>query len=430
MKRGATFSVSLFVLFVVSCAMAADWTQFRGPGGAGSSEETGLVAEWSSKKNIIWKTELPGLGTSGPIVISGRIYLTCYSGYAEDASSPGDMDNLMRHVVCVDRKSGKLLWSKEFEPKLPESKYSGGNDSRHGYASSTPVTDGEHLYIFFGKSGVYCLDLDGNQKWRQDVGDGTRGWGSSNSPVLYKNLLIVNASIEDTALVALDKGTGKQVWKKSGIRGSWNTPVLVETEKGEAELVISLPGKPVGKIVGMNPESGEELWTCEGIRDGGYVVPSVIAHDGIVYAIGGRQNTAVAVRAGGGGDVTESHRLWSKGKGSNVSSPVFHDGHIYWTHESKGIAYCLNAKNGETVYEERLEPRPGLTYSSTFVADGKLYCASQYNGTYVLAAKPIFELLAHNTFEDDNSRINASPIAHDGQLLMRTDANLYCIGTK
>jgi len=429
MKRVPALHVFFFAVLTVCFTVAADLTQFRGTGGLGSSGETGLVAEWSSTKNIIWKAELPGLGTSGPIVVDGRVYLTCYSGYAEDDSNPGNMDDLMRHVVCVDRKSGKLLWSKEFEPKLPESKYSGGNNSRHGYASSTPVTDGEHLYIFFGKSGVYCLDLEGNEVWQKDVGDGTRGWGSSNSPVLYKNLLIVNTSIEDNSLVALDKQSGKEVWKKTSIRGSWNTPVLVETEKGETELVISLPGSP-GKIVGMDPKSGDELWTCEGIPDKGYVVPSVIADSGIVYAIGGRQNTAIAVRAGGQGDVTETHRLWRMGKGSNVSSPVYHKGYIYWVHERSGIAYCLNAKDGEIVYQERLEPRPGITYSSTFVADGKLFCASQYNGTYVLAAKPEFKLLAHNQFEDDDSRVNASPMAHDGQLLMRTDANLYCIGAK
>jgi hypothetical protein len=146
-----------------------------------------------------------------------------------------------------------------------------------------------------------------------------------------------------------------------------------------------------------------------------------------VYAIGGRKNTAIAVRAGGRGDVTETHRLWETGKGSNVSSPVYRAGHIYWVHESRGIAYCLNATTGETVYEKRLTPRPRLIYSSVTFGDGKLYCLSQDLGTYVIAAQPEFELLAHNVLDDD-TRANASIVVSDSQLLLRNDRHLYCIG--
>jgi outer membrane protein assembly factor BamB len=128
--------------------------------------------------------------------------------------------------------------------------------------------------------------------------------------------------------------------------------------------------------------------------------------------------------------VTQSHVLWRANKGSNVSSPVYHEGHLYWIHERQGIAYCLDAKTGETVYQERLEPRPGIVYSSITAADGKLYAVSQHNGTYVLAAKPQFELLAHNVFADDDNRANASPAVHAGQLLLRNDRYVYCIGRR
>ena len=170
------------------------------------------------------------------------------------------------------------------------------------------------------------------------------------------------------------------------------------------------------------------MWNCEGIPDEGYVCPSIVSHEGIVYAIGGRKNTAIAVRAGGKGDVTDSHVLWRKSVGANVSSPVLVDGHLYWVHERSGTANCLNAKTGETVYQQRLEPRPGVMYASVTAGDGKLYCPSQHSGTYVLAAKPQFELLAHNVIEGDDSRCNASIAIDRGQVLLRNDQYLYCLG--
>src|SRR5262249_49909257 len=150
-----------------------------------------------------------------------------------------------RHLLCVDRRHGKILWTKEFQPALPEHKYQ-GEGSYHGYSSSTPVTDGERLYVFFGKSGVFCFDLDGHQLWHANVGQGTHGWGSAASPVLYKQLLIVNASVESGALVALDRTNGKEVWRAAAIRSAWNTPVLVTAPSGEVELVVSVMDRLVG----------------------------------------------------------------------------------------------------------------------------------------------------------------------------------------
>ena len=180
------FAPSWLILAVLALpAHGVDWTQFRGPNGLGLSDETKLPAEWSADENVVWRTKLPGLGTSSPITLGQSIYLTCYSGYAESIEEPGDMANLQRHLVCLERTSGKLVWTKVIKPQLPESAYRGGNDSRHGYSSSTPTTDGKHLYVFFGKSGVFCFDLEGNEIWNTVVGTGSRGWGSSNSPVLF-----------------------------------------------------------------------------------------------------------------------------------------------------------------------------------------------------------------------------------------------------
>lgn len=427
MKR---FVSSLVVaLLCVSLAMA-DWSRFRGPGGLGTSDATNLPTEWSSTKNVVWKTKLPGPGSSSPIVVGDRVFLTCYDGYALSVDDPGDESNLMRRVVCVDRTSGNILWQKDFKPHLPESKYSGGNDSWHGYATSTPVADDKNLYVFFGASGVYCLkQADGSQVWHADVGENVTGWGSGNSPVLFENLLIVNAAIESGKLIALNKATGKPVWNVNVGKGARNTPNLVPLKGGKTELIVSLPGDPQGKIVGLDPKTGKELWFCRGIRDGGYVCPSIVAHDGVVYAIGGRKNTAVAVRAGGKGDVSDTHILWTVGKGSNVTSPAYHDGRLYWIHEKQGTFICLDAKTGDVVFEERVDPRPGIVYSSVTIADGKVYAVSQHDGTFVFDAGSAFKQLAHNTFDEDN-RANACLAVDGNRLLLRDDGYLYCLGEK
>lgn len=418
MSRRSRFSFFVLIsLFAGAPLSADDWTQFRGPDGLGISKESGLPTKWSTSENVVWKAELPGPGASSPMTLGERVFITCYSGYGLEPNE-GEQKNLVRHLLCLNRKDGSVLWHKQFEPKLPEHNYQ-GEGSYHGYAASTPTTDGQRLYVFFGKSGVFCFDLDGNQLWQASVGDGTNGWGSGCSPVLYKNLLIVNASVESGSLVALDKATGEEVWRAKGIGSSWNTPILVPG-KARTELVVSI----ADHVVSFNPDTGEELWRAEGVHR--YVCPSVVFHDDVVYVIGGG-HTSLAVRIGGTGDVTESHVVWRTTKGSNVSSPVYYEGHLYWTRDGN-IACCQDSATGEMVYEERFEPGSGTIWSSPVLADGKLYYVSQHNGTFVVAAQPKFELLAHNVFEDDDSRTNASPAGSNGQLLLRTDSKLYCIG--
>jgi outer membrane protein assembly factor BamB len=404
------------LLLIALCALAADWRQFRGPGGAGVSDEKGLPTTWSSTENIVWRTKLPGPGTSSPIVVGKRVYLTCYSGFGLQEGNDG-MDQLMRHVICIDRAKGDILWTKDFKPALPESAYVGGNNTQHGYSSSTIASDGKHLFMFFGKSGVYCLDLEGNEVWQSKVGTNTSGWGSSNSPVLYKDIVIINASIESGSLVGLDKNSGTEVWRTKGIHSSWNTPVLVEAPGKGAELVLN----ESAAVIGFDPASGKELWRVGGF--GGYVCPSVVADKDVVYVVRGE---ALAIRAGGRGDVKDSHVLWRVRGSSLVSSPVYHDGRLFWPDHT---STCLDAATGKELYRGRLNAA-GNFYASPLVADGKIYCVSRFGGTIVLDAGAKFKQLAHNKFEDDNSRTNASPIAHDGCVLLRTDQYLYCIGRK
>jgi outer membrane protein assembly factor BamB len=255
------------------------------------------------------------------------------------------------------------------------------------------------------------------------VGSSTHDFGTGTSPVLFQDLVIVNASVESDSLMALDKSNGKERWRKTGMPMSWSTPVLVDVHQRQ-ELIVSV----MGKLLAFDPESGEELWHCQGI--GEYVCPSVIAHGGVVYAIGGRTGAGLAVRAGGRGDVSKTHVLWRIKRGSNVTSQVYHDGYLYWTNESRGVLYCVRASDGAIVYEQHLQPTPDLIYASPVVADGRIYIVSRTAGTYVVAAEPTFKLLAHNTLDSDTSVFNASPAVSESQLFLRSDKHLYCIGQR
>lgn len=416
--RGFVLLLFLSVVFA-SALHAQDWPRFRGPGGLGVSDAGDLPLTWSATENVLWKTALPGYGSSSPIALDGKLYVTCYSGYGIEPGR-GDMEDLMLHVICVDGRTGEILWDRHVAPDLPEEP----QVRDHGYAAATPATDGDHLYVFFGKSGVFKFDFDGRQIWRTQVGTETHNWGSGTSPVLVDDMVIINACVESGALVALDKSSGEEVWRAGGLRESWNTPLVTTAASGRRELIVA----DQGKVLAFDPATGTPLWNCAtDIR--WYMAPSAVAADGVVYCLGGRSGTtSMAVRAGGSGDVTHSHRLWTSENGSNVSSPVIHEGHLYWMHEQRGIAFCATASTGEIVYEERL-PGAQQVYASALLADERLYYLARNGDTFVLPARPEFELLAHNKL-DDRSTFNASPIVWDNTLILRSDRNLYAIKSR
>jgi len=413
------FALILTSLFCSPDVYGSNWPQFRGPDGLGIAQTSSLPTRWSNGENIVWKATIPGAGASSPVIYGNRVFLTFFTGYGVDGSSSGSIDDLKRHLLCLDVKSGNILWQKAVKTVLPELK----TPRFLGYASSTPAVDADRVYCFFGKSGVIAFDHSGNQLWHRSVGDNTHGWGSAASPVLYKDLVIINAFVECGQLIALDKTSGKELWRAGELKESWNTPLLVDLPDGKTELVIAMSGK----ILGFEPDTGKQLWECEGHR--WYIVPSLIADNGVVYCLSGKGVEAIkAVRAGGRGDVSDTHVLWIVKKGTNVPSAVYHEGHIYFAHETKGIAYCLNAKTGDVVYEE---PVPGMggIYASATVGAGKIYYVSRHSGTFVLAAKPKYELLAHNKVEGYRNA-HASPAINGQQLVLRMDRFLYCIGEK
>ncbi len=407
---------SIFIIgFLVQTTLADDWPQFRGPDSLGVSKAKNLPVTWSDTENLIWKTAMPGSGSSSPIALGGKLYLTCYSGYGLDQDG-GKMEDLAFHLVCIDGRSGAILWDKRIKPVLPESK----SVRDHGYAAQTPATDGKYLYVFFGKSGVFKLALNGEQIWQTSVGTKVHSWGSGTSPVLYKNLVIVNASVESGSLVAIDKESGREVWRARGMDSSWNTPHLVEAPGGKQELAVTVKKW----VLGFDPETGEQLWKCEAIPD--YICPSIVSQKGVVYAMGGRRSMTVAIRSGGRGDVSKSHKLWQADVGANVSSPVVHDGHLYWVSDRNKTAYCLSLDDGAIKYSQGVRAQP---YASTMLADGRFYVVTRYGGTLVLAAKPEFQQLAHNKLAD-KTVFNASPIICNGNLILRSNANLYSFGQK
>lgn len=420
-----SLALGLFVL-TMDYAMAqgsrsvvanGNWPSFRGANGQGASESK-LPLEWSSSSNIAWKTPLPGSGASSPVVFGNHIYVTAYSGFFVPDQPGGTQKDLKRHLLCLDRKTGKEIWQKVVPAKLPEEE----SIRDHGFAANTPAVDDDRIYCFFGKTGVIAFSHDGEELWTADVGSKTHGWGTAASPMLYKDLVIINASVESESLVALNRTTGKEVWRAGNIKEAWNTPLVVTNVDGTPELIVATQGS----IQSFHPETGKQLWTCA-TDITWYMVPSVVANDGIVYCLGGRSGVAaLAVKTGGSGDVTKSHRLWTSFKGSNVTSPVFHDGHLYFMNDNRETAYCLKADTGDIVYEERLN-RAGQVYASALLADGRIYYLTRDGKTFVIAAKPDFEQLAVNDLSD-RSLFNGSPAVDGSRLLIRSDKHLYAVG--
>ena len=374
-----------------------------------------------------------------------------------DRDNVGDEKDLRRHLICLDRDTGNVLWDKSVEPVLPEDPYS-GNFTQHGYASHTPVSDGQRVYVFFGKTGVLAFDLDGKKLWQTSVGtgSGSHGWGTASSPILYKNLVIVTASAESKALVALSKETGKEVWRHQdpGFTSTWGTPMLVDCGKGRTDLVLAVPYK----IWGFNPSDGKLRWKCEGLSSDS-ICSSVVAHDGVVYALetGPRGGGTMAVRAGGEGDVTKTHVVWRGNERSRIATPVYENGRLYWINNR--IANCIDAGTGKQVYQSpRLgggtataglgrQARPGKgpetradkesgrrgggrggqEYSSPVLANGKIYWLARSGEAFVYAAGPEFKLLGQNSLASDGGDFSSTPAISDGELFIRSSKYLYCV---
>lgn len=446
MKRLLT-AILLIALAANTC-LSGDWSRFRGPNGSGIADESAVPTEWGDDTNLRWKVELPGPGASCPIIVGDRVFLTCYTGYGVDPDNPGNIEDLQRHLVCIDRAGGDIRWQGTIDVVLPEDRWGGPGIPQHGYATHTPVSDGERVYVFFGKSGVHAWDMEGNHLWDADVGheSGAQVWGSAASPILFGNLLIVNASDENEALYGINTENGSVEWKEEAamLGNTWGTPMLVEGED-MTELVIGIPGE----IWGLNPETGKLRWYTAaggGGFGGGMMFCSSLVSDGkVVYGISGRGGGAIAVRTGGDGDVSESHVLWQEGASTRFTTPVLYQGHLYSINGETAV--CIDAETGDTVSQKRLsgddsaaQPRreggrrgfgggSGLrfNYASPVLAGDKLIYIDKTGLGYVISANPDMEVIAVNRFESDDSGFAATPAVSDGALYIRSNAALYCV---
>lgn len=476
-KYRVTAFIVILVLHLAKLGHA-DWDRFRGPNGTGiCPDATPTPVKWSDKDNLRWKVALPGRGSSSPIVVGDDVFVTCWTGYGTDPEELVEQSLLRRHLICLNRHNGETRWSKTVEPFLPEDEYS-GMFTQNGFASHTPVSDGERVYVFFGKTGALAFDRQGKQLWKHSVGTESdpQGWGSASSPIVYNDLLIVTASAESEALVGLNKLTGEEVWRQetSGLNAVWGTPVLVRIDDERTDLVIAVPEE----IWGLNPATGKLRWYCEalGVRS---FCSSVVAHGGVIYAVesGPGGGGGIAVRAGGKGDLTETHVVWRGRQSNRIGTPIAHDGYLYTF--SNRVVNCLDLKSGAKVFSSRLTAsRPDLTtanpgrdnqlsktkadaefqyfresddrldserrrrgrsrrggfhgqdYSSPVLADGKIYFVSRSGDIFVLKADTDFQLLAVNRLTKESEDFSASPAISDGQILIRSSSSLYCIASQ
>ena len=443
---GILMSICLVSIFVDS-TIAEDWTRFRGANAAGMSTKAAPV-EWSPKKNIKWNVELPGAGVSCPIVIGDKVVVTCYSGYGIERRKPGDIKDLKRHVVCLERESGKILWNRTIKNEAEEDRYSGMGVPEHGYASNTPVSDGKAIYAFLGKSGMYAYDLDGKELWHTSLGTESddRRWGSASSPILHKDMVIVPAICEAGALVALKKEDGSEVWKQEagGLRGSWSTPLITKVDDERSDLVMGVSNE----VWGLNPDNGKLRWFLP--VEGSSFFTSMMEKEGVIYgAIGGRRGGgSFAVKAGGDDDVSKTHKVWDSPDQSSYASPVVHNDMMFFV--SGGVVNAIDAKTGERVKRARLKApaaeseasdednEGGRTrrrrgggrssdYSSPVIAGDNMYYVKRNGEMHIISTDKELKQIAVNFVTKESEEFSATPAISDGQIFIRSNKRLYCV---
>jgi outer membrane protein assembly factor BamB len=426
-----------------------DWPSFRGPAGAGVVENGKAPTSWdvATNVNVRWKQAIPGFAHSSPIAWGNRIFvtttvpadtanLTFRRGSGEEGgASAYTKDDFMHswRVFALDRDTGKILWSRVAIEGIPQT-------ARHvkaSQANSTPATDGKHLVVFFGSEGLYCYDLDGKLLWKRNLGkmpsgrylDPSYEWNTAASPIIYKNLIILQLDLADSAsIVALDVATGKDVWKtERDEQPSWPTPLIFEGPQ-RTELITAAPLFTRS----YDPATGKELWRLG--KHSALSTPTPVAGNGLIFITSGGGTTVqpiYAIKPGGNGDITledgadsNEHVVWSKHRGgSYIPTPLFLDGILYLC-ANNGVITALKAETGERLYQNRLNP--GGSFSASPVsADGKLYFASEDGDVFVVRAGPKFEQLAVNPMGEV---VMATPAISGDLLLVRTQGHLVAIG--
>lgn len=423
--RFALFSsVVLFgVVLILDVAQAAHWPSWRGPSGDSVSAEKTVPQQWSATNNVRWRVDLPDRGNSSPVVWGNKVFVT-----------QAIEKEHRRTLMCFDRANGKLLWQSGVTYAEPEDTH-----ETNPYCAASPVTDGERVVVTYASAGVYCYDFNGKEVWRRDLGKQVHSWGNASSPVIHGDIcFIYHGPGDKSVLYALNKKTGETIWQYAepvpkqegrtdgfrgnlkGMTGTFSTPMLIKAGQRD-ELVMTFPNQ----IVSFEPRTGKELWRCDGLNPLVYTSP--LYGEGVIVGMGGFLGTTIAVKPGGEGDVTATHRLWQTERTKNrLGSGVIHQGHVYVLN-TPGIAECIELATGKVVWEERVQGvgAKSESWSSMILVGDLIYILNQSGDTTILKASPKFEIVTVNTVKEPS---NSTLAISNGELFIRTHEALWCIG--
>jgi len=436
-------------LTVLACVLAGTslsaqhWPAFRGANAAGVADGTATAVKWNAGtgENVAWKTPVAGIAVSSPIVWGDRVFVstavgsdpkqTIRTGLYGDVEPVADSSTHTWRLLALDKTSGKVLWDKVAYEGIPKTK----RHPKSSQASATPVTDGRHVIVSFGSEGLYSYDFDGKLLWKKDLGvlnagwffDPDYEWGIGSSPIIYKNMVIVQCDIQRRSfLAAFDTQTGKEIWRTERDEiPSWSTPTIFEAN-GKAELVT----QATTFTRGYDPMTGKELWKYSGNSE--IAIPTPIVGPGVVVITNGYRGVQpiFAIKPGATGDITLANNAtksdfvsWStKRGGPYIPTPVIYGDQLYVL--NNGVLVSYKVATGEQIYQKRLGGTGGAFSASPVAADGKIYCASEDGDVYVIKAGPEYEELAKNSMGEV---LMASPAISDGLIIFRGLKNVYAI---
>ncbi len=419
----------LALLLAPSLVMAANWPQWRGPSGNGVAAAGDYPVEFSPEKNVAWKTELPGLGSSTPAVWGDRLFVT--GGIRKDAANEEDAPR-DDGVVCYDL-AGNELW------RVLLGQERAGKHRNASGSNPSPVTDGDHVYVYFKSGRVAALDFGGKVKWQKNLqelyGEDTLWWDLGSSPALSSGAVIIAVmQAGDSYLVAFDKTSGDELWKTSRqyecrkeTDQSYATPLIAKS--GDAEHVVTWGAD---HLTAHDVKTGELVWECGGFNPNNEALWRVIAtpsiSDGIAVVPYGRAKRLAAVRLGGEGDVTKTNRLWEKeGLGADVPCPVAHAGKAYLLSDS-GELFCFDLKSGKEIWKKRLPRKSSKYYASPILAGDVMFCTREDGVIFAIKIKDDgFDLIGENDMQE---RLIATQVPINDRVLIRGTKHLFCIGSK
>ena len=414
-----------------------NWPQWRGPLCTGVAPQANPPLRWSETENIKWKVKIPGSGLASPIVWGDKIFVQSAIPTdrkpegATPSTDPAAKADRMRTakpdvfyqfvLICLNRQTGDELWRRVCREEVPHE----GHHPDHGYASSSPVTDGEHVLAHFGSYGLYCFDVDGKPKWEKDLGKmkTSNTFGEASSPALFENTIVVIwDQVGDDFIAAFDKRTGKELWRtpREEEDTNWSTPLVVQ-HAGKPQVVTTASGK----IRSYDFADGKLIWECSGMTE--CAIPTPVALDNIVYVMSGfRGSNLLAIKLGHTGDLTNSDAIsWSYNKDTPyVPSPVLYDRRLYFFKGNNPIVSAFNIDAGTPVFgPQRLEDAKGV-YASPVAASGRVYFTCRNGFTFVVQHADQFTVLATNKLDDE---LNATPAVVGNEIFLRGKEHVYCI---